>query len=461
MGDRIQYVSLGPSMSANASWTVKAPFATSSDDTFRVISGARDVNTGMAAAGCASSFACTTVSKAMLSLSARISGPEEALDGSFSVNLPFTVEALVMNKGIAGVDTTGARMEIVLPVNGRYRLNGTGETFRKPYYPGVPVEWNLLASDGPTPPGNITVHLVEPLASDLNTNETAAVDTGVVFIPVETQAGQVTMGNISRLDSIPPYVVPQGAKDVPVLKVALRNNSSFTVGMDSVFVSIKNADGELLEDPGRFADSLTIVSKDGRFSAAVEGSNPVKIHVGHAISMEPGALDTMEIEVDVSTSAPSQDVRFDLAESNDVFFTITVPVGGRGPRVGVVCDENQMDIAGRFFSGPMSVMSSRFDEYVHNYPNPFRAGIEKTKICYFLTSNTSVEIRIFDLAGSLVWTKKMAAGSYGASGDSAKRFWEIEWDGRNSRGEVVRNGVYICRIKAGANSAIFKIAVAK
>ncbi len=72
-----------------------------------------------------------------------------------------------------------------------------------------------------------------------------------------------------------------------------------------------------------------------------------------------------------------------------------------------------------------------------------------------------MEIRIYDLAGNLVWSKSIRAGEYGGRGDSGGTWWEIEWDGRNSRGEVVRNGVYLCRIKAGSKSAVFKIAVAK
>ena len=38
---------------------------------------------------------------------------------------------------------------------------------------------------------------------------------------------------------------------------------------------------------------------------------------------------------------------------------------------------------------------------------------------------------------------------------------EIAWDGRNMKGDVVRNGVYVCQIETGSNSATFRIAVAK
>jgi flagellar hook assembly protein FlgD len=106
-------------------------------------------------------------------------------------------------------------------------------------------------------------------------------------------------------------------------------------------------------------------------------------------------------------------------------------------------------------------MSSQFDEYVHNYPNPFRAGSESTKICYFLKRDSAVTIKIYDLAGHLVWTRNIGAGDAAGAGSAEGVYHEIPWNGRNDRGELVRNGVYMCKVEAGSQSALFKIAVAK
>ncbi|MBN1163873.1 MAG: T9SS type A sorting domain-containing protein, partial [Candidatus Krumholzibacteriota bacterium] len=100
-------------------------------------------------------------------------------------------------------------------------------------------------------------------------------------------------------------------------------------------------------------------------------------------------------------------------------------------------------------------------DYVHNFPNPFRAGRESTRITYFLTQDSDVSVKIYDLAGNLVWTRDIKAGDEGGRGDPGKTEWKIKWNGRNARGEIVRNGVYICKLQAGSRSAIFKIAVAK
>ena len=80
-----------------------------------------------------------------------------------------------------------------------------------------------------------------------------------------------------------------------------------------------------------------------------------------------------------------------------------------------------------------------------------------TRIAYFLDSPASVSIRIFDLTGQLVYDRQYSIGEAGTSAGPQ----EVEWDGRNMKGTLVRNGIYVCRITAGSNSATFKIAVAK
>jgi hypothetical protein len=102
-------------------------------------------------------------------------------------------------------------------------------------------------------------------------------------------------------------------------------------------------------------------------------------------------------------------------------------------------------------------LSSSFDEYVHNYPNPFRAGSQNTRIAYFLDNPGGVNVRIFALDGSLVYEESIPAGDSRAQRGPQ----ETTWDGRNGNGDVVRNGVYVCVVDAGGRSAKFRIAVAK
>jgi hypothetical protein len=183
----------------------------------------------------------------------------------------------------------------------------------------------------------------------------------------------------------------------------------------------------------------------------------VPLIINHEFTLPSNASDTVLVAIDIASSAPEGGLRINLAESRDVVFSI----GTEGSPIGVVRDANGEDIAGFFYNSPLSIMSASFEEYVHNYPNPFMAGSEVTKIAYFLTEDSSVSIKIYDYTGILVWTKDIPAGGPGGSGEPGGTWWEADWDGRNGNGEIVRNGVYICKVTAGGRSAMFKIAVAK
>ena len=225
--------------------------------------------------------------------------------------------------------------------------------------------------------------------------------------------------------------------------------------MDTIRVTIKDANGNIIRNPSSRVSFVRLLAGGDTYETNTQGlSDNVAIYVDN-YALGASATDTVLIEVDIAGNAPAGEMRIDIAGSDDIVFTTSeggrvhvTPVGGG-------------DIAGDFLSGPLSVMSSSFEEYVHNYPNPFRAGSEPTKITYFLTQDSSVKMQIWDLTGSLVWTKDIGAGESGGTGDPGGTVHEIEWDGRNSNGDVVRNGVYICKLQAGSRTATFKIAVAK
>jgi aminopeptidase N len=70
-----------------------------------------------------------------------------------------------------------------------------------------------------------------------------------------------------------------------------------------------------------------------------------------------------------------------------------------------------------------------------NYPNPFNPG---TKIDYEIPRRARISIAVFDLAGRKVATL--------ADGTADPGRFQVEWDGRDERGNVVASGTYICRL---------------
>jgi hypothetical protein len=88
-----------------------------------------------------------------------------------------------------------------------------------------------------------------------------------------------------------------------------------------------------------------------------------------------------------------------------------------------------------------------------NYPNPFSPNKQQTTIVYFSSSTGQANIKIFTLTGRLVraLTDNANPGSN-----------EVNWDGKNGKGQVVRNGVYVAVIlPPGGSKQMVKIAVVK
>lgn len=98
---------------------------------------------------------------------------------------------------------------------------------------------------------------------------------------------------------------------------------------------------------------------------------------------------------------------------------------------------------------PASMLSGVF-----NYPNPFAAGRENTRIRYILTGDYDVTVRIYTLLGELVQVIECAAGTSDCGQGTARGISnEIQWDGKNGEGRVVANGMYLAQIRAKSSSA--------
>lgn len=87
-----------------------------------------------------------------------------------------------------------------------------------------------------------------------------------------------------------------------------------------------------------------------------------------------------------------------------------------------------------------------------NYPNPFNPTVnnQKTSINYYLTSESTVEIRIYNAFGRTVLSKDISPGQ--GTGDFAYATIAggayFYWDGKNGEGRLVGNGIYLLKVKA-------------
>ncbi len=77
-----------------------------------------------------------------------------------------------------------------------------------------------------------------------------------------------------------------------------------------------------------------------------------------------------------------------------------------------------------------------------NFPNPFNPS---TQIRYAVGTDSRTSLRVYDILGREVTT---IVDGWQPAGE-----YSVIWNGRNSAGEEVSSGVYICRLEAGAYSA--------
>jgi hypothetical protein len=224
--------------------------------------------------------------------------------------------------------------------------------------------------------------------------------------------------------------------------------------VDTVAVTIIDKSGAAL-GPSVVAQTLKRVALDiggSQFEVTNPNTNPVLVSLmsgGKGFQVDPDGTINAIVKLDLDASPRATELRVNVRGAGMV---VKDPQSNQ--RLGVTNAQGQaLDLK----SGPLVILSSDFEEYAHNYPNPFRAGEGTTRIAYFLDAPASISIKIYSITGDLVHEENIASGDPRAQAGPQ----EATWDGRNDKGEVVRNGVYVCMLNAGGKSAKFRIAVAK
>ncbi len=85
-----------------------------------------------------------------------------------------------------------------------------------------------------------------------------------------------------------------------------------------------------------------------------------------------------------------------------------------------------------------------------NYPNPFNGS---TRISYYIPNPGDVQVKVFDLAGRLVWHRSYENMDQGEHG--------LVWDARDHEGRSMRSGIYLLEVTSGFNRDSRKIILVK
>jgi len=94
----------------------------------------------------------------------------------------------------------------------------------------------------------------------------------------------------------------------------------------------------------------------------------------------------------------------------------------------------------------------------YNYPNPFSPRLDRgTSFVVHNLDGRELSIEIRDMHGNILWTKQYTAAE--AAGMDLYYNSQLRWDGRDSKGKMVPNGVYFATVKAGSAHNLVKVAV--
>lgn len=253
-----------------------------------------------------------------------------------------------------------------------------------------------------------------------------------------------------------PAVLAAGQTAVPVADVVLSNPAppgATAIALEALRLDWMDGTGAAVEA----ATALRALRlRDGKVAVAgvdsvLADSTAVTLVLSTPLEVAAGASKTLRIEADWGVQPGTASIAARLA----------------GDGVAVVQPSSALlniavlAAAGRTF--PFSTAAGtftpgEFSASYSNFPNPFAAGREQTTFVYFLDEDAEVTLRIHTITGERVRT--LVDGEPRAAGLQQGDVW----DGRNGRGDVVRNGVYLARIVVrtaggGTREEIRKVAV--
>jgi hypothetical protein len=239
-------------------------------------------------------------------------------------------------------------------------------------------------------------------------------------------------------ESLMPAVLAPDGGEIPVARITLVNGAAAGSGTVTV-------DRLRIRGAGQSLDSLAAGAAFARIAAYRDGllwaeSAPLSpdsatawLPAATALALQPAVPVVLELRANTRLDPSASEMR----------------LGIRGADVGVIQPENPLlgvvvqPQPGRSF--PMWSEVGRFGASTlagswSNFPNPFAAGRQRTSFAYFLPQSGRVSLRIWTPRGervaSLLESTPRARGLY--QNDT--------WDGRNGRGAVVANGVYVAEL---------------
>jgi hypothetical protein len=196
-------------------------------------------------------------------------------------------------------------------------------------------------------------------------------------------------------------------------------------------------------DPGALLAAARLLDADNVISTGQINSNSITFLIPDSAVVVPASTsDTLTMQVDINTAMSGVNFRFAILDSSSVeVIDLTI---GDTLMVGTIGNTGYP-----LASGFIHVLGGGAESAFTNYPNPFAAGRENTRITYSLETASTVTLELYTIWGThvrtLVENKPLQPGLY----------QNVIWNGKNDEGDVVNNGVYFLVLEVRGNEGSY------
>jgi len=381
---------------------------------------------------------------AQIELTAAIDSPSSAIGGTVTAGQSFHVSAYISN---SGQSQAGYGEISIVSGNEGFEIDGdTAATVRMEEVVG----WDVTAPDEV---GDFELSIViseTPL--DSNAGTLAAVEINEVPITISVEAEQISLEATWIFGSME-LVSPGVSFEALTMSIKAESESAGAEArIDSLRLRITDRNGAAVSASDILL-SATVSDGSMEFSGDFNADR-IRFDFGDDLIITAGE-DAVDLVVSLTVSQDYDGTNLFLVFDSNAISATDISYGIEGGTVPVT-DRKGESVSG---SNGFGVIVNEFETSFVNYPNPFKAGEESTRLVYFIPDNSDVSLEIFTLTGESVYSEDIVSGQAGATPGQRN---EVLWDGRNARGDVVLNGVYIAVLKLSSGTeAMRKIAVVK
>ncbi len=310
----------------------------------------------------------------------------------------------------------------------------------------APGELTLVSGSGTKPvtfftPGNQALTAVDGAKNGLSS---------LMTVLAGTQSTLLIVNHTSPVLST--VVLGQSGIDVLIFRLKVQSGTN-PVDLTSLRFDAKDSEGVTIPVNSAFK-SFTLESGSQSYSMDVNGVSSDMVNMGPfplgTFTAAPPASLSVTLKAEISLSASAKTVRLSLKDEN--YFSAQDDTAAGNPSVGIT---SSGDVTGfPMYSNLMVISEGDTSKTFGNYPNPFRAGLEPTTLEFYLPAASTVSLTLFDTLGNRVAV--LLSGR--VLGQGLQKFI---WDGKNSSGSLVLNGVYYALLEVNGRKFLVKVAVIK